>query len=114
CPPDAIVSRKTSGLVSAKFDGASASMYCRVKKSTFLRVCSSSPSTLATAWCSQRAVIRYDCLTRSNRKYSSQSSWRKRLSVFAGWTTGEVDWPMSFSIDDCHNAEYSHHRFICV
>ena len=34
-PPEATVSRNTSGLVSAKFDGASASMYWRVKKSTF-------------------------------------------------------------------------------
>jgi hypothetical protein len=38
-----IVSRKTSGFVSAKFDGASASMYWRVKKSTFFFVCSASP-----------------------------------------------------------------------
>jgi hypothetical protein len=37
----ATVSRNTSGLVSAKFDGASASMYWRVKKSTFFFVCSS-------------------------------------------------------------------------
>jgi hypothetical protein len=36
------------------------------------------------------------------------------LSLFAGSTTGVVDWPISFSIDDCHSAEYSHHRFICV
>ncbi len=48
CPPVAIVSRKTSGLVSAKFDGASASMYWRVKKSTFFFVPSSRPSTLPT------------------------------------------------------------------
>ena len=46
-PPVAIVSRNTSGLVSAKFDGASASMYWRVKKSTFFFVASSRPSTLA-------------------------------------------------------------------
>ena len=58
CPPDAIVSLNTSGLVSAKFDGASASMYWRVKKSTFRFVGSSSPSTLATFSCSQRAAIR--------------------------------------------------------
>ena len=44
-PPVATVSRNTSGLVSAKFDGASASMYWRVKKSTFFRVCWSRPST---------------------------------------------------------------------
>ena len=57
CPPVAIVSRNTSGLVSAKFDGASASMYCRVKKSTFRFVASSRPSTLPTASCSQSAAI---------------------------------------------------------
>ena len=34
-PPDFIVSRSTCGLVSAKFDGDSASTYWRVKKSTF-------------------------------------------------------------------------------
>ena len=57
-PPEATVSRNTSGLVSAKFDGASASMYCRVKKSTFFLVDSSRPSTLATWSCIQRAVMR--------------------------------------------------------
>ncbi len=57
-PPVAIVSRNTSGLVSAKFDGASASMYCRVKKSTFRFVASSSPSTLPTASCIQCAAMR--------------------------------------------------------
>ena len=57
-PPVATVSRNTSGFVSAKFDGASASMYCRVKKSTFRFVCSSRPSTLATWSCIHRAAIR--------------------------------------------------------
>ena len=57
-PPVATVSRNTSGFVSAKFDGASASMYCRVKKSTFFFVCSSSPSTFATESCIHRAAIR--------------------------------------------------------
>jgi hypothetical protein len=45
-------------LVSAKFDGASASMYWRVKKSIFFFAVSESPSTLPTCSCSQRAVIR--------------------------------------------------------
>jgi len=58
CPPVAIVSLNTSGLVNAKFDGDSASMYWRVKKSTFFCVCSSRPSTLATFSCSHRAAIR--------------------------------------------------------
>ncbi len=58
CPPVAIVSRNTSGLVSAKFDGASASMYCRVKKLTLRFVASSRPSTLPTASCRLSAAMR--------------------------------------------------------
>jgi hypothetical protein len=58
CPPVATVSRKTSGLVSAKFDGATASMYWRVKKSTFFFYSGSRPSTPATVLLSQREVMR--------------------------------------------------------
>ncbi len=57
-PPVAIVSRNTSGFVSAKFDGASASMYWRVKASIFRRAAGSSPSTLAIVSLSQREVMR--------------------------------------------------------
>ena len=62
-PPEASVSRTTSGLVSAKFEGDSASMYWRVKKSTFLRASAGRCSTFDTAWWMWRAAIRYDCLT---------------------------------------------------
>ncbi len=57
-PPLVTVSRNTSGLVSAKFEGAIASMYWRVKNSTFFLVWLSSPSTPATASCIQRAAMR--------------------------------------------------------
>jgi hypothetical protein len=52
------VSRSTSGLVMAKFDGARASMNWRVKKFTFLREISSRSSTLVTESWMWRAVIR--------------------------------------------------------
>ena len=61
-PPVSSVARRTSGFVIAKLVGARASMYCRVKKSTFLRVFSSSPSTLVITPCVWRAASRYDCL----------------------------------------------------
>ncbi len=101
-PPEAIVARNTSGLVSAKLVGENASMYCRVKKSTLRFVESSRPSTLATWSCSQRAVSRYDCLMKSNRKCCSQSSCLKRLSPLCGSAMGPVGAPIMRMSDDCH------------
>ena len=57
-PPLVSVSRSTSGLVSAKFDGESASTYWRVKNATFFSDSAGMPSTLATACWIWREAIR--------------------------------------------------------
>ncbi len=58
CPPVFIVSRSTCGLVNAKLDGLSASMYWRVKKSTFFFDSSGMPSTFDTTPWMWRAAMR--------------------------------------------------------
>ena len=114
-PPVATVSRNTSGLVSAKFDGASASMYWRVKKSTFFLVCSGEPLDAADLVVQPARgdqvrlldVVEQEVLVPVLVPEALVALRRLRRRARRAR-------PIIFSIDDCHRPMYSCQRFICA